>query len=82
MIPDEIFEAIRENALDTVDFLGNARKVERERSVCAAFLRCAGVDFSSDQLLRSAVELPDVTFGDARFEVMLHLPLGRAMHGE
>jgi hypothetical protein len=82
MVPDEILEAVRENARDTVDFLGNARKVERERSVCAAFLRCAGIEFSSDQLVRSAVEPPDVTFGDARFEVMVCLRPGRPMHGE
>ena len=36
-------ESLRDEAEDTVDLLGNARKQERERRTCAAFLRCAGV---------------------------------------
>jgi hypothetical protein len=43
--------SLRAEAADTVDLLGNARKQERERSTCAAFLRCAGIDFQADLLI-------------------------------
>jgi hypothetical protein len=82
MTPDEILAALRQNARDTAALLGNDRKAERERSVCAAFLRCAGIDFRADQLVSSETEPPDVLFGDARFEVTIVLPPGRRMHAD
>jgi hypothetical protein len=75
-------ESLREEAADTIDLLSNARKQERERRTCAAFLRCAGVNFTVDQILSSATEPPDVVFGQALFEVTIVLPPGRRMHAE
>ena len=82
MASDDILAALLDNARDTVDLLANTRRVDRERSTCAAFLRCAGVAFLPDQLVRSATKPPDVLFENACFEVALYLPPGRRMHDE
>jgi hypothetical protein len=72
-------ESLRAEATDTVGLLGNARKQERERRTCAAFLRCLGVDFSADQIAASTTEPPDVVFRQALFEITIVLPPSRRM---
>jgi hypothetical protein len=75
-------ESLRAEAADTIGLLSNARKQERERRTCAAFLRCAGVNFTADQILSSTTEPPDVVFGQVLFEITMVLPPGRRMHAE
>ena len=75
-------ESLRDDAADTVGLLSSARKQERERRTCAAFLRCAGVDFTPDQIVSSTTEPPDVVFSQALFEITIVVPPGRRMHAE
>src|SRR5262245_31430472 len=78
-------EYVRQLAADahkTVEMLSSHRKVERERRVVAAFLRCLGVDFSPEELVATECDPPDVMFRDARFEVMIVLDEGRRMHAD
>lgn len=44
-------DALRADADDTINLLGNPRKQERERRTCAAFLRCAGIAFEPDEVI-------------------------------
>jgi hypothetical protein len=74
-------DALRADAEDTVDLLGNRRKQERERRTCAAFLRCAGIAFRPCDVIASVTEPPDVIFDQARFEIAIVMP-PREMHGE
>ena len=75
-------ESLRDEAADTVDLLSSARKQERERRTCAAFLRCAGIDFTTDQIVSSATEPPDVVFNQTLFEITIVLAPGRKIHAE
>ena len=85
MTDKEQFEEYRRELLEydheTVRFLSNQQKSERERSVCAAFLRCVGVGFSVAELL-PGTDPPDVKFRDVCFEVRDILDEGRKPHGE
>jgi len=72
---------LADEAEDTVRLLSNPRKCERERRVCAAFLRCAGTPFVAADLKCSEHEPPDVCFETAAFEVKMLLG-GRKIHGE
>ncbi len=71
-----------EHNRETVHLLSNDGKRNRERAVCAAFLRCLGVPFSVSEIASVAQEPPDVTFRDARFEVCDALSPERRPHGE
>ncbi len=62
---------------DTLRFLSNQDKAKRERMVCAAFLRCLGVQFSKEDLISPRDDPPDVKFKEARFEVRELLDEGR-----
>lgn len=66
-------ESLSDQAADTVDLLGNARKQEREKRTCAAFLRCAGINFNADLIISSTTEPPDVLFNSAHFEITIVL---------
>src|SRR5258706_15544341 len=85
MTDREKFEEYRRELLEydreTVRFLSNPQKPERERSVCAAFLRCLGVDFAVAELVPDA-DPPDVRFREAYFEVRDILDAGRKPDGE
>jgi Putative endonuclease, protein of unknown function (DUF1780) len=70
MCEREYIGRLADQADDTVDLLSSARKGERERRTCAAFLRCLGINFSSSQIRLSKNEPPNVIFHDANFEVM------------
>jgi hypothetical protein len=54
---------------DTRQLFSNKMKRERERMVCRAFLRCAGLPFAEEQIIISGDEPPDVIFESARFEI-------------
>ena len=67
---------LRSHAADTLRYLSNPLKAERERSVCRAFLRSVGVRFSEVELVAPCQEPADVCFREARFQVR-DLLLGR-----
>lgn len=78
----EYVEKLAEQADDTVDLLSSRRKGERDRIICAAFLRCLGVNFSPEEITLPESDPPDVVFRDARFEVMIIPDEDRKMHAE
>jgi hypothetical protein len=55
---------------ESIRFFSNEMKSERERSVCAALLRCLGIKFLSNQIQANSNDPPDVIFKSACFEVM------------
>lgn len=65
----EYLENLRKHASDTLVFLGNKAKPERERSVCRAFLRATGVAFEERELIAPTTEPADVSFRTARFQI-------------
>lgn len=67
---------LRSHAADTLRYLGNPLKPERERAVCRAFLRSVGVRFAELEIIVPCQEPADVCFRDARFQVR-DLLLGR-----
>lgn len=44
-------------------------KSHRERCVCAAFLRCMGINFQAEDIYPQKHDPPDVIFGSSQFEV-------------
>lgn len=78
----EYLEALVIDAEDSVSFFSNDRKTERERAVCAAFLRCIGIEFGVDELTSGPHEPIDVAFCDAQFQVAEMLDAGRERHRE
>lgn len=78
----EKLEALLLEYEDTVNFLSEGRKTERERQACAALLRCLGIRFEPEELVPSDTEPPDVLFADARFEVREFLDKERRRHDE
>lgn len=67
---------LRAHAADSLYFLSNPLKPERERSVCRAFLRTIGSRFTEAEIIAPCEEPADVCFRDARFQVR-DLLLGR-----
>ena len=67
---------------EAISFLSGARKPERERSTCTAFLRCLGITFSADEIVSFKADPPDVIFRNARFEVVEILDEDRRRHDE
>jgi len=55
---------------ESIRFFSNEMKSHRERSVCAALLRCLGVNFFPGQIQSNSNDPPDVFFKTACFEVM------------
>lgn len=54
---------------EALRLLSNEEKAKRERMTCAAFLRCLGVKFSSNDIESAQNDPPDVIFGKACFEI-------------
>ncbi len=81
---EEYKRKLIEHNLETDHFLSNKNKSERERCVCAAFLRGLGVDFSVAELVSIAERQspPDLIFREACFEVCDSLDQGRKAHDE
>lgn len=82
MTERDYIRRLADDAHDTVDLLSSRRKGERERCMCAAFLRSLGVGFSPCELIVPKSDPPDVIFRDARFELMIMLDAGREMHAD
>lgn len=80
----EYIRNLASRADETVHFLSNDMKPVRERSVCATFLRCLGMDFSVDEIVsvENKNQPPDVIFREARFEICEILDKGRRRHQE
>jgi hypothetical protein len=76
--PDEEYlKKLLKDVNETRDLLSSNMKPERERMVCRAFLRCAGISFTEDQIIVSTDEPPDIVFNTARFEIRELLDEGR-----
>jgi hypothetical protein len=73
----EYLEALRAHAADTLLYLSDRQKPERERAVCRAFLRCIGLSFYEHEIIAPAPEPTDVSFRDAQFQVREFLEKGR-----
>ncbi len=67
----------RRHAGDTLRYLSNALKPERERAVCRAFLRSLGVRFTDDEIKATCQEPADVCFREARFQIRELIERGR-----
>jgi hypothetical protein len=70
------------NADDAVNFYSEARKTERERSYCAAFLRFLGIGFRVNEVVSVKPDPPDVVFRHARLEICEILDPSRRRHDE
>lgn len=68
---------LRTNAADTLHYLGNEFKPERERAVCRAFLRCVGIAFAENEIVAPSEEPADVSFREARFQIRELMEKGR-----
>jgi len=53
----------------SIQFFSNQSKPERERTVCAALLRCLGIKFMPKEIRPNNGDPPDIIFKSARFEV-------------
>jgi hypothetical protein len=62
---------------ETLVLLSNKEKTKRERMVVAAFLRCLGVTFSSNDIESPQDDPPDIIYKEACFEVRELLDEGR-----
>jgi hypothetical protein len=52
-LDEEYLKDLLDYYKETVHLLSNAKKSERERMVCRAFLRCAGIPFTEERIKRS-----------------------------
>jgi hypothetical protein len=68
---------IQADAADTLHYLSDKCKPERERAVVRAFLRCIGVTFAESEIVAPASEPADVSFREARFQVREIMQQGR-----
>ena len=66
----EYIDDLIRHTKESIRFFSNEMKSHRERRVCAALLRCLGVNFSPDQIQANSNDPPDVFFKSACFEVM------------
>ncbi len=55
---------------DSIRYFSNDMKTVRERGVCAALLRCLGIEFTPDKIHSNSDDPPDVFFKSACFEVL------------
>jgi len=81
---DEI-ELIRQIISDTeesIRFFSNPKKPDRERAVCAGFLRCLGIEFELTDLEIINNDPPDIRFKAANFEIKEYLDDDRSRHQE
>mgnify|MGYP001560367699 CR=1 FL=1 len=65
----EYLQNIQADAADTLHYLSDKCKPERERAVVRAFLRCIGVTFAESEIVAPSSEPADVSFREARFQV-------------
>lgn len=67
---------------DSIQYFSNHSKRIRERSVCAAFLRCLGIEFTLKEIQSNKDDPPDVVFRSARLEVFELYDERRKRHDE
>lgn len=79
---DEYLQRLREHIRESITFLSNRQKPERERCIVRAFLRCLGVPFKENDLQIGQAEPVDVAAREARFQVTEVLAEGRRRHQE
>jgi len=60
---------LRAHAKDTLHFLSNAMKPEREKAVCRALLRCMSIHFFDNEIIVPVEEPVDVSYRTARFQI-------------
>lgn len=77
MADRDYIEKLVEHARETRELLSNRRKIDRERMVCAAFLRCLGIAFETREIVKGRREPVDVEFRTAKFQVIQLLEEGR-----
>jgi hypothetical protein len=65
----EYIENLIRHTRESIQFFSNQWKPERERSVCAALLRCLGIKFLPKEIRANNSDPPDVIFKSARFEL-------------
>lgn len=82
MASDEYLKKVRQYTRESIAFLSNENKPERERCVVRAFLRCLGVSFTEKDLLVDQPEPVDVAALGARFQVTEVLFEDRRRHQE
>lgn len=75
-------EDLKKHTEESITFFSNSMKSERERSVCAAFLRCIGVNFEVKEIVAKKNDPPDVIFDGANFEIRELYEVGRKRHDE
>lgn len=73
----EYLNTLARHIAETRRLFSNAKKSEREKSVCRAFLRCIGVGFSEDELSVGPSEPTDIAFCSAAFQITEVLDEGR-----
>jgi len=78
----EILKKLQAEAEESITFFSNQNKQERERAVCAAFLRCIGVNFNREDILPGKEEPIDIEFQGARFQIKELMDPGRKRHDE
>lgn len=65
----EYLQSIQSDAADTLLYLGDKYKPERERAIVRALFRCIGVTFAENEIVAPSSEPVDVSFREARFQV-------------
>lgn len=78
----EYLEKLTLRAEEDIEFFSAKLKPERERRVCAAFLRCLGISFKIHEIESYKDEPPDVIFRSAKFEIMELLEADKRRHQE
>lgn len=79
---EKFLEDRRRDLKESVEYFSAKNKPERERWVCAEFVKNLGIVFDETELLSPDDDPPDVTFRDARFEIKEILDPGRLRHAE
>ena len=72
----------REALVESVRFFGAQRKPEREVWVADHFLENLNIAYSTEEVVSSDDDPPDVIFRDARFEIKEIMDPGRRRHAE
>ena len=78
----EIIRKVRQGADAAQKLFSNGGQALQERTTVAGLLRCLGVPFSEDELVKSSQEPIDVTFRCAHFQVMEITDRGRPRNHE
>lgn len=79
---DEYLKKVRQYTKESITFLANENKPERERCVVRAFLRCLGISFTEKDLLVGQPEPVDVAALGGRLQVTEVLFEDRRPHQE